>query len=389
MSEVLLKVNNLSKKYCKDFRKSIKYGVIDSTKTIFNISRDTPLRDKEFWVINDVNFEIKRGDRLALMGHNGAGKSTLLKILAGLISPEKGEVILNGEMEQIIELGTGLHSSLTGRENAEIKARLKGLKGKELNNKIDWIHEFTELEDFFDSPIKYYSSGMRAKLGFAIATMKKPDILLLDEALAVGDLNFRLKCYKHMAEFMNDTAVILVSHQISHVTRFCNKGILLNKGKIEEKGDINTIVNLYNHLSPIKNEKPSFNPDLLYMVMKNKDKIILDGNTINYNDDININFMVSDKITDKKIYIHFVINSSEGQHIYDFNNQRNDEIIEPGKEYQINIGKLPLNSGWYTLGVSLFSEDKISLISYLPPQQFYVEGANIAQSYIQPEFKLY
>lgn len=200
MSEVLVKVENVSKKFCKDLKTSLKYGVQDLTAQIFGKDRNQALRDKEFWAVNDISFEVKRGECLGLIGHNGAGKSTLLKMLNGLIQPDRGSIEMRGRVGALIELGAGFSPILTGRENIYNNAAILGFTKKEVDTKIEEIIAFSEICEFIDMPVQYYSSGMKVRLGFAIAAQMQPDILIIDEVLAVGDLGFVLKCFKKIDE---------------------------------------------------------------------------------------------------------------------------------------------------------------------------------------------
>lgn len=228
--EVLLKVEDLSKKFCKDLRTSLWYGVKDLFSNITGNKEKRQLRDKEFWALKDINFELKRGECLGLIGHNGAGKSTLLKILNGLIKPDEGKVTIKGRVGALIELGAGFNPILTGRENIYNNGAVLGFTRKEVNEKLEEIIDFAEIREFIDMPVQHYSSGMKVRLGFAVAAQMQPDVLLIDEVLAVGDLGFALKCFKTIDNILPKTAIIFVSHNMPQVSRLCDKVILLEKG---------------------------------------------------------------------------------------------------------------------------------------------------------------
>lgn len=233
-NEVLVKVEGLSKKFCKDLKTSLWYGVKDLVTNITGKTQDNDvLRPKEFWALKDINFELKRGQCLGLIGHNGAGKSTLLKILNGLINPDAGTVTIKGRVGALIELGAGFNPILTGRENIYNNAAVLGFTKKEVNNKLQEIIDFAELEDFIDMPVQNYSSGMKVRLGFAVAAQMEPDVLILDEVLAVGDLGFRVKCMNRINELLENSAVIFVSHSMVQISIVCTEAILLEKGKID------------------------------------------------------------------------------------------------------------------------------------------------------------
>lgn len=200
-------------------------------------------------VLKGLNFDIKKGDFIGIVGRNGSGKSTLLKILAGIYYPEKGEVIINGNLVPFIELGVGFNPELTGRENVYMNGALLGFSNEEMDKMYNDIWEFAELKDFQDQKLKNYSSGMQVRLAFSIAIRARGDILLLDEVLAVGDAAFQQKCsdYFNSLKDSNQT-VILVTHSMENVRKFCNRAILLEDGKILRDGDPHQIADAYTKL---------------------------------------------------------------------------------------------------------------------------------------------
>ncbi|WMI69836.1 ABC transporter ATP-binding protein [Mangrovimonas sp. YM274] len=234
--DILVKVEGLSKKFCKDLKTSLWYGVKDLTAEMLGHPYSAVLRPKEFWAVKGVSFELRRGECLGLIGHNGAGKSTLLKILNGLINPDDGKVTIKGRVGALIELGAGFNPILSGRENIYNNGAILGFSRKEIDAKLDEIIAFAELEDFIDMPVQHYSSGMKVRLGFAVAAQMEPDVLLVDEVLAVGDLGFIMKCFKTIDELLPKTAIIFVSHSMPLVSRVCNKILLLDHGKTLFKG---------------------------------------------------------------------------------------------------------------------------------------------------------
>jgi len=238
VSEVLVKVEGVSKKFCKTLKRSMLYGMQDITRNIVGLEPETDrLRPGEFWSVDDVSFEVRRGECLGLIGPNGAGKSTLLKILNGILSPDKGHVEIKGRAGALIEVTAGFHPMLTGRENIYINGAILGFSKKEIDDKFDEIVEFSELSDFMDTPVKHYSSGMNVRLGFAIAAQMRPDVLLIDEVLAVGDVGFQTKCINAIGEIMKNSAVIFVSHSIATVAKVSTKACVLEKGKVAFLGD--------------------------------------------------------------------------------------------------------------------------------------------------------
>ncbi len=237
MSDAVLSVRGLSKKYSRDLRRALWYGVRDLAGELALRSRPNDLRRGEFWALDDVSFELRRGESLVVAGANGAGKSTLLKLLCGLLKPDRGEVRLRGKVEALMELGTGFHPLLTGRENIRVGAALYGLPARAVNALVDEVVAFAELEEFIDTPMQSYSSGMRARLAYALAAHLQPDVLLVDEVLAVGDVAFQRKCVDHMRGFIaRGGSLLLVSHNTYQIQAVCERGILLEHGKLTFAG---------------------------------------------------------------------------------------------------------------------------------------------------------
>ncbi len=201
---------------------------------------------QEFFALKDVSFKVPQGDSVGLVGVNGSGKSTLLKAIAGIYPPHKGTVKVNGVVAPLIELGAGFDGQLTARENVFLNGSLFGYDRKFMESKFDEIIEFAELWDFVDVPVRNYSSGMAARLGFSAATIVKPDILICDEVLSVGDMRFQKKCEEKMAELMgNGTTLLFVSHSIDQVCKVCKHAIWLDHGVIRKKGEVNEVCEEY------------------------------------------------------------------------------------------------------------------------------------------------
>ncbi len=234
--ETLVKVENVSKKFCRDFKRSLWYGSLDISKAMLGIHPKNKLRKAEFWAVKDISFTLKRGECIGLIGHNGAGKSTLLKILNGLIPPDEGRIEMRGRVNALIELGAGFNPILTGRENIYNNGSVLGFSKKEIDSKLESIIEFSEIGDFIDSPVQNYSSGMRVRLGFAVAAQMEPDVLIIDEVLAVGDLGFVLKCFNRIDSILKNAAVIFVSHSMPQVSRISTEIILMDKGQAQYQG---------------------------------------------------------------------------------------------------------------------------------------------------------
>lgn len=200
----------------------------------------------EFWALNNISFSVDKGESCALIGANGSGKSTMLKIISGILTPTKGSVEVNGSIAPLIELGAGFDYELTGRENIFLNGAILGYSKKLMLEKYDEIIDFSELRDFIDVPVKNYSSGMIARLGFSIATMVKPEILVVDEILAVGDQAFQDKCHKRLEDMMNSgTTVLLVSHSVADIKRICQKAVWIDKSNLRFVGNVDEALQLY------------------------------------------------------------------------------------------------------------------------------------------------
>ena len=219
---------------------------VDSLKEYFLKFSKGTLHFEEFWALDGVSLEIEKGDFYGLVGINGSGKSTLLKAVAGVFKPTRGKITVNGTIAPLIELGAGFDMDLTARENIFLNGAVLGFSKDHMLEKFDDIVDFSELHDFLDVPLKNYSSGMVARIAFAIATATKPDILIADEILAVGDYAFQEKCEKRMQELLDaGTTVIFVSHSIEQVKRMCNKATWIEKGKVIMTGDAQTVCDAY------------------------------------------------------------------------------------------------------------------------------------------------
>lgn len=240
MSKTAIKVNDVSIRFnlSREKTDSLKEYVIKFIKR--------EIKYDEFWALRDISFELRKGERLGILGLNGAGKSTLLKIIAGVYKPTVGTVERHGKIAPMLELGAGFDLQYTGAENIFLYGAVLGLSREFLESKYDEIVEFSELEKFIDVPLKNYSSGMRARLGFAIATVVEPDILILDEVLSVGDAKFRKKSEKRVMDmFDKGVTVLFVSHSLEQVERLCDKAMILENGQVIAYGDTDKVARIY------------------------------------------------------------------------------------------------------------------------------------------------
>ncbi|WP_373513007.1 ABC transporter ATP-binding protein [Persicitalea sp.] len=257
----VITAENISKKYIIDHQgtrktSSLRDVVADGFKQLFNKnSKDSVTeRKEEFWALQDVNFTIDQGDRIGIVGHNGAGKSTLLKILSRITDPTTGQVSIDGRVASLLEVGTGFHPELTGRENIFLNGAILGMNKGEIKRSFDAIVDFAGVEKFLDTPVKRYSSGMYVRLGFAIAAHLEPEIMIIDEVLAVGDAEFQKKCLGKMRDVSESGRTLLfVSHNLTAIQALCNKSFYFEKGKLLDQGETSRIVTTY--LSRVSQKK--------------------------------------------------------------------------------------------------------------------------------------
>ncbi len=222
---------------------------VDNAKEYFVRLLTRKLTYTEFWALRDISFKIEKGDRVGVLGFNGAGKSTLLKTIAGVLKPTMGSVKVSGVIAPMLELGAGFDMNYSGAENIYLYGTTMGFSRKFIDEKFQEIVEFSELGEFIDAPLKSYSSGMKSRLGFSIATAVKPDILILDEVLSVGDAAFREKSEQRVLDMMKDgVTVLFVSHSADTVKRICNKAIILSKGQLIAEGDVDEICDIYTEM---------------------------------------------------------------------------------------------------------------------------------------------
>jgi len=357
-TDILVEVKGVSKKFSHTLKQSMRYGLQDLAKSIFGFSNtSSALREGEFWAVKDIDFTLRRGECLGLIGHNGAGKSTLLKMLNGLIRPDEGSITMRGKVGALIELGAGFNPLLTGRENIYVNGQLLGFTKKEIDGKLEAILDFAEIGEFIDSPVQNYSSGMKVRLGFAVASQMEPDILLIDEVLAVGDIGFRVKCLNRISELLHTCAVIFVSHTMTQVTRICTYGILLNKGKIKlSTNDFGKLITEYFGMINIENESEigSGKAQINNIIINGasdfiNDQYVISKNFINISASICVNSKVN------QYAVHFVFNDQESRPIAMLSSITHGILFEnQSTTKNINVD-LPtiFSDGSYTLHITI------------------------------------
>jgi lipopolysaccharide transport system ATP-binding protein len=247
MSDITLRFDHVSKKFMKgEVHDSLRDLVPAVFKSTMGMRKRSRHEDKEFWAVSDLSFEVKRGEALAIIGPNGAGKSTTLKLLSRILKPNLGSITVAGRMSALIEITAGFHPDLTGKENIFLNGAIFGMRRNEIEDRMEEIIDFSGVRGFMDTPVKRYSSGMYARLGFSIAAHVNPEILLVDEVLSVGDFTFQAKCIQRMQNILkNGTTVVFVSHNMESVLSLCHRAILLKEGKVASEGTPAVVIKDY------------------------------------------------------------------------------------------------------------------------------------------------
>jgi len=276
MSQPIIEIKNLSKKY-NIIQQRGRPGYVTLRDILTNIAKNPfkfakrkaksaigKMRQEEFWALKNISFSVEKGEVVGIIGKNGAGKSTLLKILSRITPPTEGEAIIRGRVNSLLEVGTGFHPELTGRENIYLSGAILGMSKKETKKKFDEIVDFSGVEKFIDTPVKRYSSGMKVRLGFAVAAHLEPDILLVDEVLAVGDTGFQKKCLGKMDEVTKKAGrtILFVSHNMAAIKRLCKRCILLENGRIKMIGETEDLISTY--LSPQARSEKMLQPEVSF-----------------------------------------------------------------------------------------------------------------------------
>lgn len=356
------------------------YGISDIGRNTFGLSSHSDkLRKGEFWAVNDVSFDLKKGETLGIIGPNGAGKTTLLKMLNGIFWPDKGKITIKGGVGALIEVGAGFHPLLTGRENIYINAAILGMTKREVDEKCDSIIDFAGIGDFIDAPVKFYSSGMYVRLGFAIAIHSEPNILLIDEVLAVGDLRFQSKCFKFLTDnvLKRGCSVVFVSHNRYAVQDMCEQTIYLKDGKIVQMGTTLDVIERYlNDIQKedIKQEKRAITEDdmgITKIVFMDKGGNV--KNKFKSGKEVRIRFYYSFEKEIKKPNIGISLFHADQRYNiasstdYTFNLHSGYDGFEiqalQGKGYfEVTIDCLYIPVGTYKYSVYLFSDNKINLV---------------------------
>ncbi len=334
------------------------------------------------WSLREINFEIEQGDAVGIIGRNGAGKSTLLKLLSKVTKPTTGRILTNGRIASLLEVGTGFHPEMTGRENIYLNGAILGMTRKEIKRKFDEIVDFSGVERYIDTPVKRYSSGMYIRLAFAVAAHLESEILIVDEVLAVGDAEFQKKCLGKMGDVSKGEGrtVLFVSHNMNAVKDLCNNSILLSKGTISKIGDTNSVIEEYINSYQSQNEKK---------ITGNKEVEIIDFSTQNYSRQNELNFLMDEEITcsfllkfnesQSNLDLGINIRSAQGDFFSHITNL--DEGYEISgkkgevKKYEIKLGKLNFQPGSYIFDIGIVNQFRL-LYNVESVSQFFLEKSH-------------
>jgi lipopolysaccharide transport system ATP-binding protein len=324
---------------------------------------------EEFWALKDVSFKVKKGEVLGIIGRNGAGKSTLLKILSRITEPTKGRVVLSGRVASLLEVGTGFHSELTGSENVYLNGAILGMTQREIRKKFDAIVAFAEVEKFLDTPVKHYSSGMYVRLAFAVAAHLEPEILVVDEVLAVGDTEFQKKCLGKMDEFSRDQGrtVLFVSHNMEAILKLCTRVISFDHGRIRTMGDVKTVVPAYLHEQSASPKVIDLSNRVRPKGFTGKARLVRispgdspTGWLIPFGQELSLDVSIDAQATARKISVSISLHSARGFEVASWNNVCSNVVdlrVHPGTNtYRITFRHLKLLPGQYFLDVGVWSD---------------------------------
>lgn len=395
MSEELIRVEQLGKKFCRTLRRSLWYGVLDILRELTGSRRSRwALRKGEFWALEDVDFTLKRGELVGVIGPNGSGKTTLLKILSGLLKPDRGAVTINGKIQALIALGAGFNPILTARENVYVNGAILGISRKEMDVILEDIRDFSELGDFFEMPVQSYSSGMQVRLGFAIAVHLKPDILIVDEVLAVGDASFRRKARNKMMELLHSgISVLFVSHNMTLISSLTSKCLYLSGGRVAGWGDSAEMTTRYVKDSiekagmPVNRNGLALHPMSLAYLSFPEILIVKKAETRNVSGGVSLEFKTHDDIC-IRLECEFKKKLKDVQVGIAIRDRIDDAVITSGKKILdhtvpdgtmvilCRINRLPLREGNFNIGLyisdlhggGLFKSHQVSGFSIVPDE---------------------
>lgn len=355
----IIEINNLGKKYTIVHDKA-PYGTLRDTIVSFAKNPFAPRQQREtFWALKDINLNINKGDIVGIIGKNGAGKSTLLKILSGITKPTEGNIKLYGRVSSLLEVGTGFHPELTGRENIFMNGVILGMSHAEVAKKFDQIVDFAGIEKFLDTQVKHYSSGMYVRLAFAVAAHLEPDILIVDEVLAVGDAEFQKKCLGKMSEISKEEGrtVLFVSHNMGAIKTLCSNVFLLLDGKIDAYGNANEIIDRYlnNQSQIVQPRESSDSPYVSHIYIENSS--LEQVRLVDNSKEFFLNVEISSEEDDTTLSFEFTIYNSEHVGLFtSLSSDSNIKLLKGTSKIRIRLPTQYLNTGSYRIGASFIKK---------------------------------
>jgi len=385
MSErIAIRVEGLGKRYTIGHQKSGDFRSSFGEK-LKNLLNPSATSYEEFWALKDISFEVRQGEALGIIGRNGAGKSTLLKLLSRITEPTTGRFEINGRVSSLLEVGTGFHMELTGRENIYLNGTILGMKRREIKQKFDEIVAFSGVEQFIDTPVKHYSSGMKVRLAFSVAAHLEPEILIVDEVLAVGDAEFQKKCLGKMEDVAGDgRTVIFVSHDMAAVRNLCVKAQLFESGMLKMMADPSTVINKYlgNYYSTSNvsklNRKGDLGKFLKFQSLSVVNKNLQEAEFITDNDDLVIKVVIENKnLLKEKFHMLIGINEIEGTRIFTVNALKFSLSGKLTETFILSINDIKLNEGTYNLTAQLRKLKRMPLDRIENISQFKVEKSHL------------
>lgn len=382
MTELAILVQNASKRY-------VKYD--DTPMLVTRLSRlRTRTTRSPLWAVRDVSFEVGEGEVLGIIGRNGSGKSTLLRMLAGVTAPTEGRVAVRGRIAPLIAVGVGFHNELTGRENVYINGTVLGLTRGQIDQRFDEVVDFAEIESFIDTPVKFYSSGMFVRLGFAVSVVADPDVLIVDEVLSVGDIAFQLKCVDRMAEIQKaGTTIVVVSHNMAAIRNLCPRTVVLHSGTIRHDGDTEEAISLYHQLLAENRDlddhlaaRPQLSADRDFDLRAHIEQLDLlgsDGGSTRHVDSTEeVTFVVQVRFVAQTEgpMIGISVTSSSGVQVYgDSAGWLSRAVYQPGDVLRASIRmRMALASGTYSCAVGFATKEGVPIAPQAPPILVYVGG---------------
>jgi lipopolysaccharide transport system ATP-binding protein len=363
--------------------------IADKTKKIFSFNKwksTSPKNIEQFWALKEINFDVNQGDRIGIVGRNGAGKSTLLKILSRITESTSGSIKIKGRIASLLEVGTGFHPELTGKENIYLNGAILGMSKNEINKHFDAIVDFAEIERFLDTPVKKYSSGMYVRLAFAVAAHLEPEILIIDEVLAVGDAQFQKKCIGKMEDVSKNEGrtILFVSHNMGVVSTFCNSAILLNKGTIDFIGNTQETINKYLRISEIHKSYHAEITDKDFYVSQaevlNSEQI--PTNNFKSSESIHLKIKINKNISDCIVRLSVTIQNNNGDYINTFVENMEDYFSESdkNKEFLITYPADLLSPNHFSFRLALFTQNGhvFDLVEMICPVNVIDSGSKMA-----------